>query len=447
MTGGVTGGMTGGVPAGLNAGMPAVPPGLPAGPARAPRRIAVTGLGAICALGHDVTSLWAALCAGRVGIAGEPGPAGGLRAAVTGFDPAAHLPERELPALDRVSQFARVAGAQALAQAGLAGPGERAALDATRCGAVYAAGIGHGTLDDAYRALYQRGAARLHPLVVPRGMPSAPASQLSMAFGLRGPSLAAASACASGAHAVALAALFIRWGLLDLALTGGAEASLVPGMLTAWEGLRVQAGDACRPFSADRTGLVLGEGAAALVLEDWDHAAARGATVLAEVAGVGLSADAGDLTAPSADGAAQALRAALADAGEPPAAVGYVNAHGTGTRLNDRSESAALAQVFGAGRVLRPGPGALPVSSCKGQIGHTLNAAGALEALATVLALREGRLPPTAGWRTPDPECVADCVPHESRRAADLALAASSSFAFGGLNAVLLLRRADRHAP
>ena len=398
------------------------------------RRVAVTGLGAIAAPGNDVPSLWAALCAGRGGIAQVPGQSW-PQARVTGFEPGAHFAPRELAMLDPVSQFALLAAREAMASAGLQRPAD-ADIDPARCGAVFAAGLGHHTLDDGYQAFYGRQAARLHPVLVPRGMPSAPASQLSMAYGLQGPTLAIATACASGTHALGLAFQFIRAGLLDFALSGGAEAALVPGMVKAWEGLRVLSADTCRPFSRDRSGLVLGEGAAVLVLEDWNTAVRRGALPLAEVVGFGMGADALDITAPSPQGAARAMHAALADAGMPADRVGYVNAHGTGTRLNDRCEAQALAQVFGARLP------ALPVSSCKGQLGHTLNAAGALEALATVLALRDGVLPPPANFNEADPQCAPlDCVPQLARRQ-PVKLAMSNSFAFGGLNAVLLLQRA-----
>jgi nodulation protein E len=227
----------------------------------------------------------------------------------------------------------------------------------------------------------------------------------------------------------------IRGGMLDLVVTGGSDASIQPGFMKAWDALRVLSPDLCRPFSRDRAGLVIGEGAGILVLESWDQAVARGAVIHGELAGFGMSADAGDLVAPNADGAAQAMEAALADAGLPPARIDYVNAHGTGTRLNDRTEVQALNSVFGT-RLKH-----LPVSSTKSMIGHCLNAAGALELIVTVLALREGRLPPTIGFREADAECDIDCVPNQMRHAA-IECAISNSFAFGGLNAVLALRRA-----
>ncbi len=397
------------------------------------RRVAVTGLGAICAVGGNVAAAWSALQAGRSGIgpiAGIPTSrlSASIAAEIVGFDAAAHFDSRRLPMLDRSAQLAVVAAREAVRQAGLAPDPTQAA----RRGAIMAAAIGQSSLDASYLAFYGEGASRVHPFTVPRVMPNAPASHLSIEFGLRGPCYAVASACASGNHAIALAADTIRAGRAEVILTGGADASIVVGVFKCWEALRVLSADTCRPFSRDRTGLVLGEGAAVLVLEDWDHAQRRGATILAEVAGSGMSADAADITAPDAGGAAAAMQAALDDAGLDASEIGYVNAHGTGTRLNDRIESAALRHVFG-----RPPP----VSSSKSMIGHCLSAGGALEAVATVMALRDGVLPPTAGFRETDPECDVDCVPNVAR-AVPIQAALSNSFAFGGLNAVLAFRAA-----
>lgn len=397
------------------------------------RRVAITGLGAVCALGMDVPTVWAAMLAGQTGI----GPIRNvptarlstpIAAEVHGFDPLQHFDARRAAMMDRASQLAVVAAREAVRDAGL----QPDPAQAARRGAVMGAAIGQTTLDDGYRALYGENAARLHPFTVPRIMPSGQASHVTMEFGLRGPSFAAASACASANHAMGQAMDLIRLGRADVVVAGGSDASLVVGMLKSWEGLRVLSADGCRPFSLDRTGLVLGEGAGVLVLEAWDHAERRGARILAELAGAGMSADAQDLTAPDASGAAAAMQAALDDAGLKPGDVGYVNAHGTGTRLNDKTESAALHRVFGG----RPPP----VSSCKGAIGHCLSAAGALEAVMTVMALREGVLPPTAGFRTPDPDCDVDPLPSPRHVAVGAAL--SNSFAFGGLNAVLAFRRA-----
>jgi len=397
------------------------------------RRVAVTGLGAICAVGGDVPAMWSALLAGQSGIGPIAGIAtnrlsASIAAEIAGFDGAAHFDSRRLPLLDRSAQLALVAAREAMRQADLAPD----PVQAARRGAIMAAAIGQSSLDAGYLALYGEGASRVHPFTVPRVMPNAPASHLSIEFGLRGPCYAVASACASGNHAIALAADTIRAGRAEVILAGGADASIVVGVLKSWEALRVLSTDTCRPFSRDRSGLVLGEGAAVLVLEDWDHAQRRGAAILAEVAGSGMSADAADITAPDIGGASAAMQGALDDAGLDAAEIGYVNAHGTGTRLNDRIESAALRRVFG-----RPPP----VSSSKSMIGHCLSAGGALEAVATIMALRDGVLPPTAGFRETDPECEVDCVPNVAR-AVPIQAALSNSFAFGGLNAVLAFRKA-----
>ena len=396
------------------------------------RRVGITGIGAICALGHDAAAIWAAARAGACGIR----PIGNiprtrltatLAAEVEGFDATAHFDRKRLPMLDRAARLALVAAREAMAMARLP------EYAPARAGAVLGAAIGQETFDDAYRSFYGEGVNRVPPLTVPRAMPSAPASAVSMEFGLRGPSFSIASACASATHAIGQAFHMVRSGMLDVAVTGGGDASVVVGVLKGWEALRVLSTDACRPFSRDRSGLVIGEGAAILVLEPLDAARARGAEVLAELVGFGMSADAGDLTAPSEEGAAAAIRAALADGGLAPAEIGYVNAHGTGTRLNDRTEAAALRLVFGG----HPPP----VSSSKSMMGHCMSAGGALEAVLTVQALRDRVLPPTIGFREADPECDLDVVPNVAR-AARARAALSNSFAFGGLNAVLALREA-----
>jgi nodulation protein E len=399
------------------------------------RRVVITGLGAVTALGPDIITSWAAARAGRCGIRPISGiPTDrltvGTAAEAVGFDPAAHFSERERQMMDRTSQLALVAGREAVAHAGGGG-----AQDPARAGVILGAAIGQETFDSAYKALYGEAAKRLNPMTVPRIMPNAPASHLSMAFGRRGPCFSVASACASSTHAIGLAFHMIRAGIMDTALSGGSDASIVLGFMKAWDALRVLSPDTCRPFSKDRQGLVIGEGAAILVLEEREMAMARGAVIHAEIIGFGMSADAKDLMAPDPAGAAQAMLTALADAHIAPEEVDYVNAHGTGTRLNDRTESAALLEVFGAHLAK------LPVSSTKSMHGHCLNAAGAVEAFMTTLALRDGVLPPTIGFREADPECAVDCVPNEAR-AGNIGIAMSNSFAFGGLNAVLLLQRA-----
>jgi nodulation protein E len=396
-----------------------------------PRRVAVTGIGMASALGVGLPAYRQAVAEARCGI----GPIAGIptdRLAIAnagemrGFDPVAHFDERRLPRLDRVSQLALVAAREAMS--GI----DRAGLQSSRGGCILAAALGQETIDTSYFALYAEDAKRLPPMTVPRSMPNAPASQVSIEFGLTGPCFAVASACASATHAIGTAFHMVRAGMLDLAVTGGSDASITVGFLKSWESLRVLSPGSCRPFSRDREGLVLGEGAGIMVLEDWDRAVARGAEIHAEMLGFGMSADAADLTAPDASGAARAIHAALDDAGLSPDAVDYVNAHGTGTRLNDRTEIAALRQVFGERLA------SIPVSSTKSMLGHCLNAAGGLEAVASVVALRDGMLPPTLGFRVHDPECDIDCVPNVAR-AVPIRVALSNSFAFGGLNAVLAL--------
>ncbi|MES2550510.1 MAG: beta-ketoacyl-[acyl-carrier-protein] synthase family protein [Pseudomonadota bacterium] len=397
------------------------------------RRVVVTGIGTVNALAGDVAGTFRAFREGRCGI-GLLGFRNADRltvrigAEVRGWRPEDHFAPNELPLLDRVAQYALVAGAEAMAMAGLPsclGPRGGVILG-TAAGGIQ-------TWEDSYRAVFADGKNRVSPLVVPRLMHNAPASHLSIRHGLTGPVFAVSSACASANHAMGLAMQQIRSGVADVILTGGAEAMLCFGGVKAWEGLRVLAPDACRPFSLGRKGMVIGDGAGVLVFEAEEHARARGARVLAEVAGFGMTADAGDIVAPSAEGAARAMRAALADAGMGAGEIGYINAHGTGTLANDRAETAAIRSIFGAALP--------PVSSTKAMHGHAIGATGALEALACVLALTEGVLPPTVGYLAPDPDCALDVVPNVAR-AASVSAVLSNAFAFGGLNAVLAFRQA-----
>jgi nodulation protein E len=397
------------------------------------RRVVVTGLGTVNALAPDVPGMMPALRAGESGI----GPltfrdadrlAIRIGAEVRGWRAEERFAPQELSLYDRVTQYALVAGAEALAMAGLSGPlGPRAGV------VMGTAGGGIQTWEDSYRAVFAEGKSRVQPLVVPRLMHNAAASHLSIRHGMTGPVLSTATACASANHAMGLALQQIRLGAADVMLAGGSEAMLCFGGVKAWEGLRVLAPDACRPFSLGRKGMVIGDGAGVLVFEAEEHARARGAKVLAEVAGFGMTADAADIVAPSAEGAARSMRAALADAGMAPGEIGYINAHGTGTLANDRAESAAIIQVFG----FTPPP----VSSTKSMHGHAIGATGALEAIACVLALTEGVLPPTVGFQVADPDCPLDVVPNVAREARVTA-ALSNAFAFGGLNAVLAFRKA-----
>ena len=390
-------------------------------------------MGAVCATGHTAAEFLTSVQAGRVGI----GPIANIpterlsakvAAEIRGFDPAAHFPAKQLPLLDRVAQLALVASREAMAQAGLARG------DVPDAAVILGAGIGLETFDSSYQQLYGQGASRVHPFTVPRIMPNSAASHVSIAFATHGPCFATASACAAANHAIGQAAHMIRYGMADVAITGGSDAPITVGFMKGWEALRVLAPETCRPFSQDRAGLVIGEGAGILVLESEEHARARGAEPIMELAGFGMSSDGVDITAPDVTGTARAMENALADAGCTASDVGYVNAHGTGTRLNDRTEVAALQRVFG------PALRGVAVSSTKSMIGHCMTAGGALELIATSLALQQGILPPTANFNERDPECDVDCVPNQARAAA-VSVAMSNGFAFGGLNAVLVARR------
>jgi nodulation protein E len=406
----------------------------------ASRRVAITGMGAISPLGVGAAALWQGLREGRSAIGPLHHPdAERLRVKVAAqvpdsFDPAANIDERTLPMLDRTSEFALHAAREAVAQSGL---DFRQGQLGLRTAVIVGTGVGgETTQDEQSRRLYGENAARAHPLTIVRLMTNASASHISIAWGLRGPTFAVASACASANHAIIQAAQMIRWGLADVAITGGTEACLTYGALKAWEAMRVLADDTCRPFSINRRGLVLGEGAGIFVLESMEHAQARGATILAELAGSGMTADATDIVMPSADGAAAAMRQALDDAGLAPQDVDYVNAHGTGTQANDVTESRAIRLAFGAHAER------LAVSSTKSMHGHALGASGALELVAVIGALRDSVVPPTANLDQVDPACDLDYVPNVGRPM-PVRAALSNSFAFGGLNAVLALKRAS----
>jgi nodulation protein E len=404
------------------------------------RRVVITGMGCVSALGLNAHDTWAAMREGRSGIA----PLAGLQATdlrtpvaaqLKGYDPLAYFDEKRLVMLDPVSQYALIAAREAMAQAGLDCRGDLA----DRAAVVIGTGIGGAsTQDQMAKRLYGEGNPRVHPMAIVRVMPNAPASQISLELGLRGPVFAVASACASANHAISQALMLLQAGVADVALTGGAEACITVATVKAWEAMRVMADDTCRPFSQGRRGMVLGEGAGVFVLETLEHALARGATILAELAGSGMSADAADIVMPDAGGAARAMRAALTHAGLAPHDVGYINAHGTGTTANDRTETRAIQAVFGDQAL--PQAQRLAVSSTKSMHGHALGAGGALELVAVIGALREGVLPPTINYLGLDPECDLDVVPNVAvHRPVQAAL--SNSFAFGGLNAVLALRR------
>ena len=399
------------------------------------KRVVITGAGTINALGQDVPSTLEAMREGRLGIGPLEFPnvdrlsirIGGQ---VTGYDEAAHFNRQQVALYDRFTQFTLLAAREAIGQAGLTFSGELAARGGVVLGT--AAG-GMNTWEDNYRAVYEEGKNRVHPFVVPRLMNTAAASHVSMEYNLKGPAFTVSTACASSNHAMGLAFEMIRSGTALAMVTGGSEAMLTFGGIKAWEGLRVMSRDACRPFSGNRNGMVQGEGAGVFVFEEYDHARARGADILAEVTGYAMTSDAADIVMPSQRGAGRAIEGALKDARMAPEDIGYINAHGTGTAANDKTECAAVAGVFGAeaARVM--------ISSTKSMHGHCIGGTGAVELLACIMALRDGVIAPTIGYEEPDPECALDVVPNEAREA-KVTGALSNAFAFGGLNAVLALR-------
>lgn len=402
-------------------------------------RVVITGMGAVTPLGHTAAATWAGMREGRSAI----GPISalpreslrfGIAAEVHGFDPLAHFDEKRLILLDRVSQFALVAAREAVAQSGIdfknEAIGENTAV-------VIGTGVGgEQTHDEASRRLYGENNPRLHPLTIVRLMANAPACHISIEHGLTGPSFATVSACASSNHAIAQAFHMVRGGIADAAVAGGSEACITLGVVRAWEAMRVMADDTCRPFCKQRRGMVLGEGAGVFVLETLERARRRGAVILAEIVGAGMSADAADIVFPSEAGAVKAMQRALADGRLAAEDVDYINAHGTATPANDPAESKAIRRTFGAHA------DALAVSSTKSMHAHALGAAGAIELVAVVGALRDGVIPPTANFLDRDPECDLDYVPNIAREQ-PVRAALSNSFAFGGLNAVLALRRAS----
>lgn len=400
------------------------------------RRVVITGAGTVNALAQDVPGTLKAFAEGRCGIGPLDFPdverlSVRIGAQVRGWTPEAHFERAQLTLLDPFAQFALVAAREAMAQAGLG----KSPVVPERWGAVMGtAGGGNSTVNDAFRAVFAEGKNRVHPLTVPRLMNNAAASHLSMEWGLMGPSFSVATACASSNHAIGLAFQMIRAGMADGMLAGGSESMLNFGGLKAWEGLRVMSPDGCRPFCATRNGMVQGEGAGVFVLESYESASARGAEILAEVRGFAMTSDAGDIVAPSAEGAARAISGALVDAGLAPDEIGYINAHGTGTSANDRTECAAIHAAFGAAaeRVM--------VSSTKAMHGHCIGGTGAVELLACLMALRDGVIAPTINHVHADADCMLDVVPNVARQVPVQAVL-SNAFAFGGLNAVLALSK------
>ncbi len=402
-------------------------------------RVVITGLGVFSAAGKSVPEFWETVREGRSVI----GPLTiidtsdlhiKIGAEIKDFHPKEHFPAKQLALLDRFSQLAVMASRQAIQDAGIVFEGE----DAEQTACLIGSGVGgQQTLDESYYRIYAEGRKGVHPFTIPRLMLNAACSHVCMEHGIKGPSFAVASACSSSTHAIGLAFHMVRSGLVHTAVTGGTEACIALGTMKGWEAIRVMATDTCRPFSKGRTGMSLGEGAAVVVLETLERAKARGATIYGEICGFGMSSDAMDITLPDVNGAARAMTAALKDGRLNPDDIDYVNAHGTGTAANDVTETRALRIALGDAAAEK-----LAVSSSKSVFGHALGGAGALELVVTTLAIRDRVLPPTANFTEPDPQCDLDYVPNEAR-SGEIRAAISNSFAFGGLNAVLAVKRFD----
>jgi nodulation protein E len=395
-------------------------------------RVLVTGIGIVSPFGRGREAALDALRAGRSGVRRLTSINTETLNSKIGGEVPAEAHEGAHRGADRFTRFALIAADEAAEQAHYAG------FDPERVGALIGTGLGGcETLDAGYKRVYGEGQPRVQPLTIAWSMYNAASSAVATRFGAKGVSYAVVSACSSSAHAIGLAMQAIRSGQADAMFAGGADAPLTYGIIRAWESMRVLAIDnehpqaACRPFSADRKGLVLAEGAAVLVLESEESAQRRGATPLAEIIGFGATSDAGHLTDPSADGAARAMAMALRDARVGPREVGYINAHGTATKANDATETAAIKAVFG--------DAVPPVSSTKSMHGHAMGASGAIEIACSILALRDGFLPPTINLTSPDPQCDLDYVPNEARATAAKVFF-SNSFGFGGMNAVVAVK-------
>ena len=398
-------------------------------------RVVITGAGTINAMGASVPETFQAMREGQLGI----GPlqmrdldrlSVKIGGQIKDFDPEAHFDRQKLALYDRVTQLVLLASREAMAQSGLEITEE---LSETTGVVLGTAAGGMNTWDDNFRSVYEEGKNRVHPFVVPKLMTNAAASHLSMAHNIKGPSLTVSTACASSNHAIGLAFHMVRSGMAHVMLAGGGDAMLTFGGIKAWEGLRVMSKTACRPFSANRSGMVQGEGAGVFVLETYEGAKARGAEILAELIGFSMTSDAGDIVMPNQQGAVRAIRGALHDACLDPQDIGYINAHGTGTAANDKTECAAVTEAFGAHAP------ALMMSSTKSMHGHLIGGTGAVELLACLMALRDGVIAPTIGYEHPDPNCALEVVPNVARQA-KVTATLSNAFAFGGMNAVLALK-------
>ncbi|GHA42409.1 beta-ACP synthase [Amylibacter ulvae] len=400
------------------------------------KRVVITGQGTINALGNNVAQTIDAMANGKCGIGELEFPnADRLSIKIGGqiknFDASERFSRQQLNFYDPFTQFALIAAEQAISQSGLVFDGELAEFSGVILGT---AGGGLQTQDENYRSVYEDGKNRVHPFVVPRLMNNSAVSHVSMTHGLKGPCFTVSTACASSNHAMGQAFQMVQSGAAKAMITGGSESMLCFGGIKAWEGLRVMSNTGCRPFCASRDGMVQGEGAAVFVFEEYEHARVRGAEILAEVAGFAMSSDASDIVMPSVGGARRAIQGALNSAGLNPTDVGYINAHGTGTAANDKTECAAIKDALGdhAYNVM--------VSSTKSMHGHLIGGTGAVEMLACIAAIKDGVIAPTINLRDSDPECDLDFVPNEARQTS-VDVAISNAFAFGGLNAVIALRK------
>jgi len=399
------------------------------------KRVVVTGQGTINALGIDVASTIQAMSESRCAIGQmEFTDINRLNIKIGGqiknFDPKKYFKRQELSLYDRFTQFAVFAAREAILQSGLIFEGELSHYSGVVLGT---AGGGLQTQDENYRAVYQEGKNRVHPFIVPRLMNNAAVSHVSLANNLKGPSFTVSTACASSNHAMGQAFNLVRSGAAQVMITGGSESMLCFGGIKAWEGLRVMSHDGCRPFCATRNGMVQGEGAAIFVFEEYEHARARGAFILAEISGFAMSSDAADIVMPSIGGARRAILAALKDAKMNPEEIGYINAHGTGTVANDKTEASAIKEVF------KDYTKKLMVSSTKSMHGHLIGGTGAVELIACIAALKDGMIAPTVGYEKADPNCDLDIIPNHARDK-KVSAVMSNAFAFGGLNAVIALR-------
>lgn len=398
-------------------------------------RIVITGMGAISGLGSNTKEFWSALRSGRSAIAPLPSQFDDVRVSlgcmIPGYDETQYFSKDELPLLDKFSQLAVLASREAVLDAGFSINDERL-IDAA---AIIGSGAGgRHTDEEIYHRLYKEQRSRAHPLAIPKGMHSAPASMVSLHIGIKGPVFSLAAACASSGHAVAQGSMMIQSGQCDVALVGGTDTPFTYGLLKVWEALRVASNDSCRPFSKDRSGLVLGEGSGMLVLESEEHAKQRGARIYAELAGSAMSADAGHITRPDVTNVAKVMTKALKQANVVIDEVDYINAHGTGTQMNDLSETQAIHLAFGSHAKK------LAISSTKSLHGHVLGASSALELISSVYTINHSCIPPTANYTEADEGCDLDYVPNIAREQ-EVNVVLSNSFGFGGLNAVLVLKK------